>query len=523
MAKKLCFHVCNLFTRELDLVIEQESLPNVSTIVYSPICSQPPMKQKIFEEAFVSTDLEEHLILCEKCCACGNSDCFKLTMNGIPSQNGICLHLVANLELLDYYSRDGGFLVIPGWLSQWQNILSSWGFEQVDVQNFFKEKFNRIVLLDTGVDYRSATLLQEFSAHVHLPFESIAVGLDYFHAKTGRVIDQWKSAQNETSLGLALDQSTKKVEGFTLAFDLVARLAQVMNEVELVNELDTILKTLFSPKAVLILSILNGTIDSSYPQNCSQEKIQALYRWVNESNEEFFVKESNNGFYLRITYLSETIGAVEIDEIANPENINDVIKLALSIAPIFGLALSKAWIFQKLEEDEELLSHLASTDPLTCLFNRRYFLEAAGIEYNRVKRYGSELSAIMLDIDHFKQVNDTYGHAVGDQVLVEIALLLRKSLRQTDVIARLGGDEFILLLPETPLVMAEALAGRVCKKISETEIHHEGLTFHVTSSLGVITMDETCNDLDEFMVHGDNALYMAKANGRNQYAVWKKE
>jgi eukaryotic-like serine/threonine-protein kinase len=170
----------------------------------------------------------------------------------------------------------------------------------------------------------------------------------------------------------------------------------------------------------------------------------------------------------------------------------------------------------------EQVRNLARRDSLTNLYNHRYFFEIAEIEFTRIKRYQHSLAAIMIDLDHFKQVNDTYGHLVGDQVLQMVSERMQSNLRAVDILGRVGGEEFIALLPETSADEAVVIAERLCGSIGQHLISIGKENIHVTASLGVSVYSDTCTKLNGLIERADQALYFAKRNGRNRVEVWNE-
>jgi diguanylate cyclase (GGDEF)-like protein len=170
-----------------------------------------------------------------------------------------------------------------------------------------------------------------------------------------------------------------------------------------------------------------------------------------------------------------------------------------------------------LKRSNELLLELSNTDHLTGLFNRRYLMEALDKEVQRSVRKGGNLSLIILDIDHFKQVNDTYGHLQGDIVLQKVALLLQKELRNYDVAARYGGEEFIAVLPDATLKEAVFVADRVRMAVQTARFSGALSKLSLTVSLGVALFGApACTTVDSFINLADDALYRAKSLGRNR-------
>ena len=160
------------------------------------------------------------------------------------------------------------------------------------------------------------------------------------------------------------------------------------------------------------------------------------------------------------------------------------------------------------------LEHRAYSDYLTGLANRRYFIEQAELELSRHNRYSTELSLIMLDIDFFKKINDTYGHNVGDLVLQKIAEVSRTILRDVDIIGRIGGEEFAILLPETNIEDSIKVAERLRTEISNASVFLEKEEVKFTSSFGVVAANKS--NIDKLLIKADKALYKAKESGRNR-------
>lgn len=165
------------------------------------------------------------------------------------------------------------------------------------------------------------------------------------------------------------------------------------------------------------------------------------------------------------------------------------------------------------------LERLATTDHLTGLLNRRAFLDATEREIRRAHRYGQPLALIMLDVDHFKRINDGHGHPAGDEVLRRIAATCRGMLRDGDLMGRLGGEEFAITLVQPPLQVATAVAERLRKAVSELDIEFGGERLAVTISLGIAEVGEGITSLDHLVSKADACLYTAKREGRNRACV----
>lgn len=176
-----------------------------------------------------------------------------------------------------------------------------------------------------------------------------------------------------------------------------------------------------------------------------------------------------------------------------------------------------------LVDANQRLQRLSVTDPLTSVKNRRFLEQELERTFAHARRYQRPLSAVMVDVDFFKRVNDTWGHQVGDDVLRAVGALLRKISRRVDTVARYGGEEFVILLPEIQLFDALSFAEKIRSSIASAEIHSEGRPLRVTVSVGVASFPQTpVRSADELIAAADRALYRAKQNGRNRVEVERR-
>jgi two-component system cell cycle response regulator len=181
--------------------------------------------------------------------------------------------------------------------------------------------------------------------------------------------------------------------------------------------------------------------------------------------------------------------------------------------------IQRAQMVESTMADNARLEQLAQTDPLTQLLNRRALTERIAAEMERTLRYDSTMALLMIDLDHFKRVNDTYGHLVGDDVLRDVALLLSDTIRTADIVARYGGEEFLVLLPETDDAGAESFADRIRRAIETHPFASDSLPepLRLTASIGVAVYPAArIESVEDLFARADAALYRAKADGRNR-------
>jgi diguanylate cyclase (GGDEF)-like protein len=221
------------------------------------------------------------------------------------------------------------------------------------------------------------------------------------------------------------------------------------------------------------------------------------------------IGEWDNGYWNNISFLRFTIASITV------------------VYTAYFFEKSSVAAYEKLLESREneknylkKLESLSVTDQLTGLFNRRYFDDHFQLECKKALRYASKLCVVMIDIDHFKAVNDRFGHQVGDLVLKEFSNLLKNRTRTTDILSRWGGEEFIILLPATSVSNGGIIAEKMRAAVAETMFEKIG---HMTASFGVseVKLNETLDQ--ESILNADKALYQSKTNGRNQVTIYEKD
>lgn len=231
--------------------------------------------------------------------------------------------------------------------------------------------------------------------------------------------------------------------------------------------------------------------------------------------------ERSSFLSIPLVYKGEMQGVINFSRLgANSFSYQDVRMMSL-VAGQVAIAIANARLYTRTRE-------LSVKDELTGINNRRYFQQMLQMEWKRAVRFGRQLSLIMIDVDHFKIYNDTFGHMQGDLVLKRIGELLKRNLREVDTVARFGGEEFVLLLPDTDKRGAIAVAEKVRVFVEAyrfaTEDHHE--TRPITISAGIACFPGDVSEMDDLIDRADIALYRAKENGRNRvecYAPFSKD
>lgn len=243
--------------------------------------------------------------------------------------------------------------------------------------------------------------------------------------------------------------------------------------------------------------------------------------------------ETRNAFAVRLPIPQFSVVASDGTPFSDDERrmiveLFDVLRVAQESEARFSELENRMLSLQRENLDltvkNRTLSEVSSRDALTGLYNRSYVIEKLDSEINRALRHGSPMALLMLDVDHFKLINDTFGHSTGDQVLQAIGRLLRESCRVYDVPGRYGGEEFCIVLPETKLGNTAVVAERIRMKLASASLTAGDAALSVTASIGIAGIDETGGALSpaDLIDRADRALYWAKDRGRNRVEMWSE-
>jgi len=277
----------------------------------------------------------------------------------------------------------------------------------------------------------------------------------------------------------------------------------------------------------------------SFKDEISEKVRPNFYLATGKCLDSEYIQEIGESYRLNELHLTDRKEPLKSSRVLQDVGGNDlayltwtVPRLSLIVGPkiigtmvlFFGSALCLAIFLIKREHSnrdayEEKLFQEATLDPLTDLSNRRYFTALGQQEIASHKRDKQIFALIMLDIDHFKSINDTYGHAVGDKAIIHVTRVCTSILRESDIMGRIGGEEFAILLPHTPLERAVEVAHRIRERIEATQMEVDGKFIATSASIGV-TAIKSQESLDDVLLRADKALYQAKEQGRNQVCVF---
>ncbi|WP_373034123.1 GGDEF domain-containing protein [Sulfurovum sp.] len=232
----------------------------------------------------------------------------------------------------------------------------------------------------------------------------------------------------------------------------------------------------------------------------------------------YMLKDSKSGIFYTVATVGIILAANFFVDLQLSQKAINASILGLMIGSFLSLIYTnKITDYENsLKEQNSTLSILASTDYLTGIMNRRLFNEISKHYFQTAQRDNLNLTLLLLDLDHFKSINDSYGHQSGDQVLIHFVKIIEKTIRKSDIFARIGGEEFAILLSQTDYDTAYDFAEKIRTEIENMTVQYEGKEISVTTSIGISKNSKTDNSFDDMFTRADQAMYQAKKAGRNQ-------
>ena len=314
------------------------------------------------------------------------------------------------------------------------------------------------------------------------------------------------SLEKISSVLVDLLPSVLSVDFFTLfLYDKDKRMLDLVSHNH--PDLESSFSLSLSSSPIMEAAVLSGqhVLEQSYKDS----------KYYQGSNKKFFKKDFFVTVPLKVE--KEIMGVLNINDGEQESFDTSNLEFVLCVSDFISMSISNAILFEQTKK-------LAVTDGLTGISNRLSMENALSNEFERSVRYGAPLSVVLLDVDHFKDVNDTYGHQKGDEILVAVASLLKKFCRANDIAARYGGEEFLMILPQSNAQGAFKIAERVREEMMKLNFTGNESNFSVTTSCGVAELDrDFVENTDQLVSMADQALYEAKNSGRNKTIIGHPE
>ncbi|MCP4142084.1 MAG: PAS domain S-box protein [Chloroflexi bacterium] len=405
MVDKLGIAVCENYAQELRAIIDEWGFQDVVATSFPALCGKPSLTWDDFKGIIQDCEGCDRVEVLGQCCLVNlgapPSSLARIQVNKLR----LCFDMLLDSSVVDILVKEKAYLMTPGWLASSREIMREWGFDQVTAPEFFADFAKRLVLLDTGVDDKSAERLEEFASFTKLPFEIYPVGLSHFRLFLMKLILEWRLELKKTNVDAALGNAQKKTANYAMALDLLNSLVRSTSEVDVARGIIDLFTMLFAPKRVRYIAVEDGkskVIDGVPIENNAAQK-----RLMEFSRERSWL-ETGNGFQIRIDYLDKTLGILEAEELVYPAYKEHYLNLALSITHVCGLAIENARKYERIFQTKK---KLRSSNEL--LEEQKYELVRNRDELDlRVKERTVEL----------REANERLEHELEERVRTEKAL-----------------------------------------------------------------------------------------------------
>jgi len=502
--RKLKLFICENYLPDYLRVIEKEKPEKVSVEAYPSLCFKRWAYDQVKAQLQQTVENDDDgVIFCSRFC-----DILKLVPESpnikVVSSN-YCFSHLATPPMIQAVFDEGGYIIGLGWLNSWKETLKELGFDRKMAQEFYKEVCAKLVYIDTGIDPSAKGKLEELSEYLKIPALTIPYDLESLELSINGVIAEWKMAQQPSKNTVETPETQNQLQA------QAAEYATIMDVLGRIGSYDS--REMAMAGIQEIFTAVMGANDFRFiskEEDLSGIPAEAAILFDDPSGAgmpppKFYLEEEKHRFFVAVKYVNQVHGIIEAGNFLFPQYISRYLNFALSVSPICGLVLTNI-------ERYETIVKISQLDPLTSAYNRRYLMGKLQEEADRAARTKRPFSLVMLDIDHFKQINDRFGHQWGDTALKALVGMIKKRIRKIDTLGRWGGEEFLILLPETSGSHAVLLAEELRTTLFQTEIQEVG---HMTASFGVAEYREG-DSVDSLVNRTDDQMYRAKQTGRNR-------
>ncbi len=355
MDDKLCLLICEHFEAEARAVIALEQFPDVEMAFYPGMCGHPLLAWHDLAPKIRACGMCNQIDVVGGYCLSGLGSPPAALSHCVLNRSAQCFYRVLNATLVDSYLDAHAYLITPSWLAHWQAHIAEWGFDIAQAREFFAESAEHLVLLDTGVDPRSAQYLREFSEFVALPYESVPVGLEFFRLFLTHLVLSWRLTHPESDIGQSPSPGLHQAADYAMVLDLIGMLTQLLSESEAIDNIFNLFTALFAPAVLSYAPWVENElgdvrITSSSPK--SRAEIE-MCMWTFDIQQPW--QELDEGFVLRLSHGVQILGVLVVDELAFPEHKTHYLNLALSVADVCGLAINNARTYRRIRQAEHQL------------------------------------------------------------------------------------------------------------------------------------------------------------------------
>jgi diguanylate cyclase (GGDEF)-like protein len=490
---KINLYVCENYAPDFMRICEERELDEIAVVPFPSMCENKKNKEETSKMLLNSTSGSSGgVVLC-------GSRCDILSL--VPPDRGLEVHTanycfahLASEPLINYVLAKGGYIIGPGWLEHWRERISDAGFDRDTAVKFYHEFCRELIFFATKEDPSTEKKLAELSQFLNLPYIIIPVQMDCMRLMIESFVSEYKLHVNQLQNGKKIAQLQAQCAEYGAIFDLINKIAAFSNKRDAIEKVKEI-----------FLMVFGATQFKFWNYGPDNEGLPEEIELLQGREEDFLFLKEENRFCIKIKWKEVLYGAIDVSGFMFPEYIEKYLEFAREIAKICGLVFSNNEQYEKILQAEQDARYSSIHDGLTGLYNRAYINEIL-----QQQGLSKPFSVFMFDIDKLKFINDNYGHAKGDELIINVAAILKSCFRETDIVARLGGDEFMAILQEPYVESAEIIMNRIRQRLaaynSGKQDSHEKISF----SIGYATDEHPDDTLESIIAIADERMYADK-------------
>ncbi len=495
---KINLFVCENYFPEINSVCEKKGFTDVAVIAFPSMCADKSKKAETARLLTESTGSgREGVVLCSR-----NCDILALIPPGDDFEMhhaNYCFNHLASEPFISYVLAKGGYIIGLGWLKNWRKRIAEAGFDRDTAINFYHDFCRELVFFDAGIDADAEKDLIELSQYLGLPYIVIPVGLECLGMIIENVVSQRRIHTKKIDNSRMIAEIQAQCSEYAAIFDLMGRIAAYGNNRDAIEKVKEIFMMVFGAQRFKYWN--NNYEKSSLPAD-----IRTLL--LDKEKDAFFSKEENR-FCIKIKWYEKLFGVIDVSGFMFLEYIEKYLNFAIEIVKICGLVFSNNEQYEKILNSEQEQRYSSTHDAMTDLYNRTYMNE---ILHKQTR--ADSCTVFMFDIDRLKFVNDNYGHAEGDKLIIDVAMILKQCFRETDTVARIGGDEFVAILPETNAEDAEIIKNRIRQQIEIHNRSRQETHLMISFSIGYAAAEKPEDTIEAIMKKADERMYTDKMEKR---------
>ncbi len=512
-AKKseLCLLVCETIEQEVRAAVSLERTDDLNIAVFPAHCNSSGLRPRPADPA-ACQDGASRAYLVGPCCETHLSEP-REPANGHVYYFSSCAELFLSENQLASYHKQGSLLLLPAQMEYW--------LQAGDGANL--PPASHLVLLDTGLREQNAARAVELAGQLRLDYSVVPVGLELLRSWLVRVVLEWKLENERARSTAALSEAIRRSSDHAMALDLIGSLTRIGDEAEAIQSILDLFTMLFAAGKLIYVPVVGGISQQAQVRLTAEAESVATQERLTTFEGDHAWTESGKGFRLRIAHQDETLGLLEVEDVAFPAYLEHYLNLALILGRVCGLAISNSRVYEKNRQAEEMIRYQAYHDGLTNLPNRNLFNEQLAHALIEAEQGQKLLAVLFVDLDRFKEVNDSLGHDAGDVLIRQVAERLQDSVRNGDTVARMGGDEFLLCLPDAG--RPEDVC-RIAQRILDSLRRPFDIVGHpieIGASIGIALYPDDGRDVETLLKHADASMYRVKERGRDGYQLYGKK